>query len=76
MIAAKTTKMVSVASLVASFVLFAATVVLVVTQSNVTHAWPLLAVTLLISVMVFWKHRSNIGRIMQGEEPKLGGTPK
>ena len=75
-IAAKTTKMVSLASLVASFVLFSATVVFVMTQLNVTHAWPLLAFTFLVSVMVFWKHRSNIGRIMRGEEPKLGGTTK
>ena len=73
-IAAKTTKMVSAASLVASFVLFTATIVLVMTQSNITHAWPLLVVTFLISGMVFWKHRSNIGRIMRGEEPKIGGT--
>ena len=76
LIAAKTTKMISLASLVASFVLFAATLLLVITQSKVQHAWPLLAVTFLILVMVFWKHRSNIGRIMRGEEPKLGGTAK
>ena len=75
-IAAKTTKMVSLASLVSSFVLFASTVVLVMVQSSFSHAWPLVAVTFLISVMVFWKHRSNIGRIMQSEEPKLGGTKK
>jgi len=72
----KTSKMISLASLVASSVLFAAAVVLVVFQTDVSHAWPLLAVTFLVSLMVFWKHRSNIGRIMRGEEPKLGGTTK
>ena len=76
MIAAKTTKMVSLASLVSAFALFASTVVLVKIQSSFSQAWPLIAVTLLISVMVFWKHRSNVSRIMRSEEPKLGGTKK
>ncbi|MBC8203000.1 MAG: glycerol-3-phosphate 1-O-acyltransferase PlsY [Planctomycetes bacterium] len=75
-ITVKTTKLVSLASLVSSFVLFIATAVFVMVQSQIQHAWPLLAVTFLISVMVFWKHRSNIKRIMRGEEPKIGGTTK
>ena len=73
-IAVKITKMISFGSLIAAIILFLATVVLVMMQSSVHHAWPLLAITFLIAVMVFWKHRSNIARIMQGNEPKLGGT--
>jgi len=34
----------------------------------------LLAVTGFITCMVFWKHRSNIGRIIRGEEPKIGNA--
>ena len=73
-IAVKITKMISFGSLIAAIILFLATVVLVMMQSSVHHAWPLLAITFLIAVMVFWKHRSNIARILQGKEPKLGGT--
>jgi glycerol-3-phosphate acyltransferase PlsY len=73
-IAVKITKMISFGSLIAAIILFLATVVLVMMQSSVQHAWPLLAITFLIAVMVFWKHRSNIARILQGKEPKLGGT--
>lgn len=70
----KCSKMVSLASLVAALALFGDTVVKVVFESNVAHAWPLLAVTGVIAGMVFWKHRSNIGRIMRGEESKIGSS--
>ena len=68
----KSSKMISLASLVASFVLFADSTAIVFLHATPTHAWPLLAVTALIACMVFWKHRSNIGRIIRGEEPKIG----
>jgi len=68
----KGTKMISLASLVAAIVLFADAVVTVMLASTIKHAWPLLAVTGLIASMVLWKHRSNIGRIVRGEEPKIG----
>jgi len=67
-------KMISLASLVAAVVLFSDTVVTVFLGSTLQHAWPLLAVTGLIALMVFWKHRDNIGRIIRGEEPKIGTT--
>ncbi|MDP6693977.1 MAG: glycerol-3-phosphate acyltransferase, partial [Phycisphaerales bacterium] len=69
-------KMISLASLLASSILFVATTFLVIMQSDVKHAWPLLGVTFLITVMVFWKHRSNIVRIIGGEEPKIGSVIK
>jgi glycerol-3-phosphate acyltransferase PlsY len=67
-------KMISLASLVAAFVLFADAIITVLIDSSVEHAWPLLVVTALIMLMVFWKHRANIGRISRGEEPKIGST--
>ena len=70
----KASKIVSLASLIASLVLFCDAVVLVLFESTIQHAWPLLAVTGLITCMVFWKHRSNIGRIFRGEEPKVGSV--
>mgnify|MGYP003986319001 FL=1 len=70
----KATKLISLASLIASLVLFFDAVVLVLLESTLQHAWPLLAVTGLITCMVFWKHRSNIGRIFRGEEPKVGSA--
>jgi len=71
----KATKMISLASLVASLVLFIDAVVTVLFDSTIKHAWPLLAVTGVIIVMVFWKHRSNILRIIHGKEPKVGSAP-
>ena len=70
------TKIISLASVVAAVVLFADAVLIVFLNSTIHHAWPLPAVTGLIAAMVFWKHRSNIGRILQGKEPKVGATKK
>jgi len=70
----KATKMISLASLVASLVLFIDAVVTVLFDSTIEHAWPLLAVTGVITMMVFWKHRSNILRIIHGKEPKVGSA--
>tara|TARA_B100000959_G_scaffold279083_1_gene338605 strand:- start:1540 stop:2205 length:666 start_codon:yes stop_codon:yes gene_type:complete len=70
----KSAKMISLSSLVAALVLFGDATVTVLLGSTLEHAWPLLAVTGFIAIMVFWKHRSNIGRIIRGEEPKVGAT--
>lgn len=72
----KVTKMISFASLVAAATLFLATLIYVLLASSPSHAWPLLLATLLIASMVFWKHRSNIGRIIRHEEPKIGSGTK
>lgn len=34
--------------------------------------WPYLVLALLTSVLVIWRHRSNLGRLMEGSEPRLG----
>ena len=34
--------------------------------------WPYLALALLTSALVIWRHRSNLARLLAGTEPKLG----
>ncbi len=34
--------------------------------------WPYLALALLTSTLVIWRHRSNLNRLLAGTEPKLG----
>jgi glycerol-3-phosphate acyltransferase PlsY len=34
--------------------------------------WPYLALALLTSALVIWRHRSNLQRLLAGTEPKLG----
>jgi glycerol-3-phosphate acyltransferase PlsY len=33
---------------------------------------PIFGVSVLVAIFVFWTHRSNIGRLMRGEEPRFG----
>jgi glycerol-3-phosphate acyltransferase PlsY len=35
--------------------------------------WPYLGLALLTTVLVLWRHRSNIKRLLAGTEPRLGG---
>ncbi len=41
------------------------------TMDHLRHAAPPFIGTLLIALMVIWKHRSNIARLRRGEEPKV-----
>jgi glycerol-3-phosphate acyltransferase PlsY len=38
--------------------------------------WPLLAFCVLVSLMVVWKHRSNIARLRAGTEPRTVGAKR
>ena len=76
LITLQTTKTISLASLVAALVLFGDAVATVFMGTTLAHAWPILAVTGFIACMVFWKHRSNIGRLIRGEEPTIGNATK
>lgn len=38
--------------------------------------WPYLALALLTSALVIWRHRSNLSRLLAGTEPKLGQKKK
>jgi glycerol-3-phosphate acyltransferase PlsY len=41
---------------------------------SIEQSWPMIAVTSMIAALVLWKHRSNIQRIANGQEPKLGSA--
>jgi glycerol-3-phosphate acyltransferase PlsY len=34
--------------------------------------WPYLILALLTSLLVIWRHRSNLARLLEGSEPRLG----
>lgn len=36
------------------------------------HAWPPIALSVVLAFLVTYKHRANIGRMMRGEEPRIG----
>ncbi len=38
--------------------------------------WPYLALALLTTALVIWRHRSNIERLLAGTEPKLGSSKR
>ncbi len=40
--------------------------------SRLLYAWPPLVFTLLLALLVIFKHRANISRLRRGEEPKVG----
>ena len=44
------------------------------TWQHLLHAYPPFVGTLAIALMVVWKHRTNIGRLRQGTEPKIGAS--
>lgn len=39
------------------------------------YGMPFLIVSLLLAILVIYKHRTNLGRIMRGEEPQIGSSP-
>jgi glycerol-3-phosphate acyltransferase PlsY len=44
-------------------------------DQNLAPGWPYLSLALLTTVLVVWRHRTNIARLLAGTEPKLG-APK
>jgi glycerol-3-phosphate acyltransferase PlsY len=69
----KLTRYVSVASVGAALSLPA----LIIVQSRYRHqpltqAWPLLAVTVAMALLVIVRHRANLKRLAAGTEPKVG----
>ncbi len=61
------TRIVSLASVLSALVFPVITFVLYPGRT------PLLVMSLVASVLVLWRHRSNIGRLLRGEEPRIGG---
>lgn len=45
-------------------------------MDHLLHSSPPLIVTTVLAVLMVWKHRSNIGRLRRGEEPRAGGTAR
>ncbi len=43
-----------------------------VSFSDAFHVWPFLAVSTLMALIIAWKHRTNITRLLAGTEPRLG----
>jgi glycerol-3-phosphate acyltransferase PlsY len=41
-------------------------------QQQLGIRWPYLILALLTSVLVIWRHRSNLARLLEGSEPRLG----
>ncbi len=37
-----------------------------------TGAWPLVATTAAMTLLIFWRHQGNIQRLWRGEEGKIG----
>ena len=36
--------------------------------------WPELAFTIVLGLLIFWRHRANIERLLAGKEPRFGAT--
>ncbi len=62
-------RIVSLASLCAALVLLIA--VWILYARGLPASWPLLTLTTLLAVFVFWTHRENIGRLKRGEEKQI-----
>jgi glycerol-3-phosphate acyltransferase PlsY len=81
----RVTKYVSVASMLAAMSLPATYLLTVIpahaqdqplreTFLHLRHAAPPFVGTLLIALLVVWKHRGNIARLRRGDEPRIGRT--
>ena len=47
-------------------------VVAAVLAAAVLGYWPFVPVLAIIAALIVWLHRANIGRLMRGEEPRVG----
>jgi len=73
----KSTRYMAMASMSGAVTLPVAFAVLTVVRADdvsrqLAHGRPVLAVTSLLALMVIYRHRSNIARLLRGEEPKMG----
>jgi glycerol-3-phosphate acyltransferase PlsY len=63
---------VSLASILAVLVAAGSSVGLFAWQGRAGREWPTWALTSAIAVLVIARHRANIGRLLKGQEPKIG----
>lgn len=62
-------RMVALASMAAAWTL---PIVMLLVDAEATRASrPVLLVAFLVSALITWRHQSNIGRILRGEEPRI-----
>ena len=62
------TKIVSLSSITAALLL---PIYMLIYVGNINH--PFTIFSFIVSIIVIWKHRSNINRILKGKEPKITG---
>jgi acyl phosphate:glycerol-3-phosphate acyltransferase len=41
-------------------------------QDSLSNQWPIVSLTFILALLVFVRHRANIGRLLQGQELRLG----
>jgi len=64
----KLTKMVSLTSMILAII---AVIYSIIYYFSVNEDWPLIIIVLLLTAFIFYRHRSNIKRILAGTEPKI-----
>ena len=62
-------RIVSLASISAAFAL---PLIMFISFNQTNISLPFLVISLLAMILVFWRHRENIIRLMKGKEPKIG----
>jgi acyl phosphate:glycerol-3-phosphate acyltransferase len=67
---------VSLASLVAALVTPGLCIALAARDGKLAATWPVWGLTVVLAVLIFLRHRANIGRLLRGQEPKIGGRGK
>ena len=70
-----TTRLVAVASMTAAVVFGVAAVILLGDQALTNSHWPLTAFSVAVPLLIIWRHRSNIARLITGQEPKVTDRP-
>lgn len=62
-------------SRIVSLASLAAATALPIVTSLTAHDPILISLTLVLAILVFWRHRTNIARLRAGTEPRLGSKP-
>ncbi|MBN2327113.1 MAG: glycerol-3-phosphate 1-O-acyltransferase PlsY [Candidatus Omnitrophica bacterium] len=69
------TRIMSLGSIIGAVALVAAGGILISIDSSMAPSWEVFLFSIVAALLVIFRHRSNIGRLLRGEEPKLG-APK
>ncbi|MGC9326599.1 MAG: glycerol-3-phosphate 1-O-acyltransferase PlsY [Candidatus Hinthialibacter sp.] len=68
------TRIMSLGSIVGSAALVAAGGIFIGMESSMAPSWEVFLFSIAAASLVIIRHRSNIGRLLRGEEPKLGAS--